>query len=487
MSLSPVTSVLIDDAPFDRQEWRDRLGQLAGSVRDDWRRYAEQAVLTAELAREVPWSSREDRRGARAWKSFVREIAVARRCSDQSAAKEIFLAVALTKAHPRTLALLKAGVMPEYNAKVLVEECAGCDPEVAETAEARLADRACHLTPSRVRDEVRKIELRVDADAAAARSAKASTARGVRVHADRDDQATLVMSGPALPILQFYEAVTASARAARAAGDPRGIDALRFDLAVGLPDIPAPSAPSAPEAAADWQLDRRKLRPIQILIHLPVTTALGLDNEPGWLPGFGWVSAPQCRQWLTSAELRQVCVDRSGFVVDTGDRVVRPEPTPAGVREAILSIVRDPGAITQKSWRTEDGHDPSPLLQAFVDIRDMYCDGPTGTRVPAARCHHDHEQPYPAGPTAAWNLIARADRTHQLKHRGWTPLRTATSTLWFSPAGRIVDVPHHTGPPPDLDANADLPDPDLLDQLERELLRPPGPDDEPPWNEPPPF
>jgi hypothetical protein len=86
-----------------------------------------------------------------------------------------------------------------------------------------------------------------------------------------------------------------------------------------------------------------------ILTHLPVTTALGLDNEPGWLPGYGWVSAPQCRRWLTSAELRQVCVDRSGFVVDTADRVARPEPTPAAVREALLSIVRDPGPITDKS------------------------------------------------------------------------------------------------------------------------------------------
>jgi len=180
-------------------------------------------------------------------------------------------------------------------------------------------------------------------------------------------------------------------------------------------------------------------------------------------------------------------VDRSGFVVDTADRVVRPEPTPTGVRQAVLDLVTEPGPITAKTWRTDDRHDPSPLFRDFFDIRDVFCDGPTGTRVPAARCHHDHERPYPNGPTAAWNLKARADRTHQLKHRGWFPLRTATSTLWFSPAGQLIDVPHHTGPPPDISPDAELPDPDVLHELERELLRTPRPDDDPPWNEPPPF
>jgi hypothetical protein len=239
-------------------------------------------------------------------------------------------------------------------------------------------------------------------------------------------------------------------------------------------------APSDTNAPA-WLGDRRRLRPIQVLIHLPVTTALGLDNEPGWLPGYGWISAPQCRQWLTIAELRQVCVGRDGFVVDTDDRVVRPEPTPEGVREALLAMVRDPGEITEKTWRREPQHDPSPALARFVEIRDTYCDGPTGTRVPAANCDKDHEQRWPEGPTAAWNLKDRARRTHLLKHNGWIPLRTANSTLWFSPAGQIVEVPHHTGPPPDIDDDAFLPDPRDLHELEAELLRQPGWEDNPPY------
>ncbi|MEO6206165.1 MAG: DUF222 domain-containing protein [Mycobacteriales bacterium] len=491
MSVSPQPPLVLPDAPFDCPDWQARLGELAGSVRREWQRYAEQAVLTAGLAAQVPAGEGGDWRDRLSWSSFVREVAVARRCSDQAAGKEIYLAVALVRSHPRTLGLLQAGLMPVWNARVLIEECLGCDPAVAAAVEAELAERAGQLTPSRIRAAVRKIELRLDADAAAARSAKAATARGVRLYADKDDQATLVICGPALPLTQFYDAVTASARAARAAGDPRGLEALRFDLAVGLPDPAGPAEPTGPAASswaeAGWQLDRRKVRPVQVLVQLPVTTALGLDNEPGWLAGYGWVSAPQCRQWLSSAELRQVCIGPDGFVLDTADRVSRPEPTPAGTRDAILDMVRDPGPVTDKTWQVQDQHDPSPLLAGFIDLRDGFCDGPTGTRVPAQRSHHDHEQPYPQGPTAAWNLVARADRTHQLKHRGWTPLRTPTSTLWVSPAGQIVEVPRHTGPPPEIDPHAQLPDPNTLADIDAELLRQPDPHDQPPWNEPPPF
>lgn len=469
MSVTAEEAVSPSD-PFGREDFRADLATLRSSIRDDWRRWAEQAVVIERLAAQVP-----EERGLTnvptEWKSFVREIAVARRCSDQAAAKEIYLAVALVRHHPRSLALLQAGRLPLFNARTLVEETAGLDRELASVIDAELAERACRLTPSRVRAEVRRIELRYDADASAARSAIASTARDIRVYDGRDDQATMVLSGPALAVVGFYNAVNAAARAARAAGDPRGLDALRFDIATDVtspePDLQAPS----------WQGDRRRVRPIQALIQLPVTTALGLDNEPGWLAGYGWVSAPQCRQWLTIAELRQVCVARDGFVVDTADRVVRPDASPEGIRQALVDMVRNPGAITQKTWRSDPGHDPSPALARFVEIRDAYCDGPTGTRVPASNCDKDHERPYPAGPTAAWNLRNRARRTPVLKHNGWIPLRTADSTLWFSPAGQVVEVPHHTGPPPDIDDDAFLPHPDDLHAIEEELLRPPGPDD----------
>jgi len=86
-----------------------------------------------------------------------------------------------------------------------------------------------------------------------------------------------------------------------------------------------------------------------------------------------------------------------------------------------------------------------------------------------------HRQPHPDGPTAAWNLAARARRTHGLKHYGWTDVPTATGTLWTSPAGQLIVVDRYTPAPPWLDPGAELPDPDQLHQLDAELLREPPP------------
>lgn len=63
---------------------------------------------------------------------------------------------------------------------------------------------------------------------------------------------------------------------------------------------------------------------MQARIGVPVETALGLSNEPAWLDGYGWISAPTARQLLVDAELRRVCSRSStGELVDV-DGPVRP-------------------------------------------------------------------------------------------------------------------------------------------------------------------
>jgi hypothetical protein len=127
-------------------------------------------------------------------------------------------------------------------------------------------------------------------------------------------------------------------------------------------------------------------------------------------------------------------------------------------------------------------------LRDYVVLRDAHCDGPTGSSTSAARCDLDHTEPYPDGPTAAWNLAARSRRTHQLKHYGWTPIRTTTGTLWTSPAGQLIDVPRHTSPPPGPDRDPrlrpHLPDPERLAEIDAHQLTAATEDDLPPWPEP---
>ncbi len=145
--------------------------------------------------------------------------------------------------------------------------------------------------------------------------------------------------------------------------------------------------------------------------------------------------------------------------------------------------------LSEVPLRTEDRHDPGRGLTEFVHWRDGYDDGPTGAGVRADRADLDHDTPFPHGPTAAWNLAARGRRTHLLKHRGWTPIRTETATWWTSPAGQIVQMPHHDTAPPGIDTDTDgvqaggVPDPEALAELDQILTR--TEHDLPPWDEPP--
>lgn len=258
------------------------------------------------------------------------------------------------------------------------------------------------------------------------------------------------------------------------------LSALRFDLAMASTPPAGAVPPAGVTAAPEQYADCRLRRPVQLLVHVPVETALGLSDEPGWLDGIGWISAPRVRQLLPVAELRQVCVTRDGQVVDLADRSERPPPTPEAAREALVRMATRAFTITDKTWRTEVEHDPSDALRDFVAVRDRFCDGPTQARVPAARADLDHVRPHPEGPTAAWNLRARARRTHVLKHAGWTGIDTVDGTLWISPAGQLVEVDRTTPVPSPLDPAAELVDPVTLHALEAELLRPLHPHEEPP-------
>jgi hypothetical protein len=88
---------------------------------------------------------------------------------------------------------------------------------------------------------------------------------------------------------------------------------------------------------------------------------------------------------------------------------------------------------------------PPAGLARHVTARDGTCRFP-GCRQPARRCDLDHVQPWPAGPTAATNLIALCRHHHRLKHSGRWQIVTDDNgaVTWTTPTGRS----HTTHPPP---------------------------------------
>ena len=218
-------------AVFADDAWRADLAVVVRCTQEAAQRYATQALHLAGMAARVP-APVGTGEGAIAWQSFIREIAVARGVQDTAALHDIQRAVLLSRHLPATLAQLANGTVTLERARAFLDELLHVEPALARHVDRELAERISLLPPVRIRQQVRREIDRCDADAAAARAARATRERGVRRTAERDGQASAAITGPAIPLARWYAALTDAARARRAAGDPRGLDALRFDLLV---------------------------------------------------------------------------------------------------------------------------------------------------------------------------------------------------------------------------------------------------------------
>lgn len=205
----------------------------------------------------------------------------------------------------------------------------------------------------------------------------------------------------------------------------------------------------------------RSRRTCQALVTIPVTTALGLHDEPCELAGYGPISAVHGRELLATADLRKVCVDaRSGEVLAVDSHVVRtrievggsgaherltsagPSPT---VRRTLLDLVRSPSSVPVEP---EPQYRPSAGLARTVLARSPKCEFP-GCSVPSTRCDLDHRTPWPRGTTSEGNLAPLSRRHHRAEQAGWTPSPLPDgSTSWLAPSGRTYRTPPSTEPPP---------------------------------------
>ena len=367
-----------DDIPWLREDFQADLAALGESVAEQARRFAADMVVLARLAAQVPRCPM-DERGPSPWTSFRREVAVARKLSDQGAAAEIRAAQALTRCLPRTLALLSEGRTTVQRARAFLTELEGVEDDVARLVDEQLADKVAGLPPWRIKQVTRAAVMTADPDEAARATGEANDARDVELHPEPNDQASVVISGPAVPLTRWWATLDGRARALKAAGDPRALAQLRFDLAVAdypcqlhAPDDPTADPTADPRSAAaaaglrpsfiePASSDCRMSRPVQANVTVPVETSLGLSNEPGWLDGYGWISAPTCRLLLVDAELRRICVHAdTGHIVDVADSDVRPPPTFTGLRHALVDMVTDDITLSRAAGRVEEQHDPTP-------------------------------------------------------------------------------------------------------------------------------
>ena len=436
------------------------------ALQDDARSYARQVRATARLVAAA-------RAGGSADREFVElEIAGSWSVGQGTATRLMVEAEHLTTCLPATLALLDGGGLLVHQARVLLHVTRACTPAVARQVEAEvLAAGGAGLCPADLRAVAVRVLLRLESDAAdAADAAGVQTAEQRRAATvaqrrtwTRPDSDGMGAAGAVLTAEQLcswragMDLLEAQERLAdRQAGTARTADQRRADLFAALPALVLAARAADPAGA----LSSAQVRPQVVLnVHVPMATVLELADEPGFLDGYGPISAEHVRL-LHPVGYRRVLVD-----ADTGrplhvERQVTPLPhDPALALQDLYEQVREqlrerllPTIVTDRS---EPQHDPSTSLSRLVDVRDRRCSGPG---CGSTRTHRDHADPWPAGPTAAWNLQRLSARCHRAKHHGWTLDRHADgSVTWHSPLGRTYRRPSPHARPPKVDLHTPSP------------------------------
>ena len=179
-------------------------------------------------------------------------------------------------------------------------------------------------------------------------------------------------------------------------GEERTLDQMRadslVDLVLGRLQVGALTSELEDDVTADGRDPAATItelplvggwaRPV-INLTVPVTTLMGVDDEPGLLAGDIAIPADLARQVAT----------------DPGSTWHRLLTDPAG-RMVELST---------------DSYQPTAALDRAVVARDRTCVWPGCCR-PSTRCEHDHRTPHPRGSTCECNLDPLCKRHHKAKH-----------------------------------------------------------------------
>ncbi len=312
------------------------------------------------------------------------EIAAVARVSERHARDLMAVAKTATTRLPGILDALRAGEIDYHRLRRIVEATDVLSDELATRVEAELLPQLGEWSPRQLSYRLRKAVDRADPEAAAARAAARQNARRV-THTDRDDGAGLLrIQGDVERTQLAYRRVRTIAKQLKTAGDTRMLEQITADVAL--------------DCLAGKGFEHAK---IHVWLTLPATTALGVDDKPGYLAGYGWLPAQRALRLAgqQDATWQRILTDpSSGHAVDVGRRKYRP---PAALRD-------------------------------HVQARYMTCTAPGCCR-PAFQCDLDHVVPFPQGPTNQQNMGPACRRHHRSKtHGGWQVRTTDDGGLMWT-------------------------------------------------------
>ncbi len=333
----------------------------------------------------------------------VEEVGCALGLSGPAAQNLLKNAERLCRQLPTTVAALSEGRIGPAHATAIAEASYALPDQVLPDYEARVLRSAPQQSTVQLKRTAKRAALQLDPASAEHRHQRSVADRHIRIAPADHGTSWLMALLPAAQAQLLYDRVDAAARLAPA-DDDRTMDQLRADALVngvlnGIDgDLPTVQG----------------LRP-SISVTVPLSALAGRNDEPGWLDGYGPISAGYARQLAhdpTGTWRRLVTDPVSGQLLDYGTTRYRPPQH----------------------------------LGDHVIARDGECTFPFCTRQ-ARRSDLDHIAAYPAGSTSAGNLHPLHRRHHNAKTvAGWRISRDADtgSSRWISPAGR-----HYRTDPPE--------------------------------------
>jgi len=350
------------------------------------RRSAHEAALQLELLAEFAVLDRDNLDPVGEFTH--REIAAIAHVSEVFAQDWLALAETVITRLPRTLAALRAGDIDLYQVRRVAEATEVLSDDMAAQVEQELIPQAGEWSPRQLNYHLRRAVERVDPAAAAARAKAKQGARQV-IHTGLADGVGLVrIQGDVEHTQLAYDRVRAIARQLKTSGDGRTVDQIAADVAL--------------DCLAGKSFEHAK---VHVWLTLPATTALGVDDKPGYLAGYGWLPAQRALELAAQQDAtwqRVLTEPATGQVLDVGRRKYR---IPAALRDHV-----------QASHQT--------------------CTGP-GCRRPAHTCDSDHVVPFPLGATSLENLGPACRPHHRAKtHGGWRVVKTGNGELvWITKHG----------------------------------------------------
>jgi uncharacterized protein DUF222 len=312
------------------------------------------------------------------------------------------LATAVVQRLPLTLKAFRAGKVDRYRVEKIVDATENLSLDEAHQVEELVIQTAETKTAQQLQHALRKAVLSVNREAAEQRRQDRKAARRVDHYPVEDGGGVLAVHGPIERTQVAAARIDAIARKLKAAGaaDGRSMDQLRADVALDL--------------VAGKSFENTT---VHVWLTLPATTALGVDDKPGYLAGYGDITAQHALELAGQRDAtwqRVLTEPATGRVLDVGRRRYQP---PAALRDHTAAAM-------------------------------VMCTGPGCTR-PAHLCDIDHATPFPAGPTSRENLHPACRTHHQAKtHGGWTVRRNGDETTWVSPRGfRYITQPEPIAEP----------------------------------------